>query len=644
MTGSPIAAAAVAAVVALALPVAALATPALPTAATWALITVTVLLAVAVVAVTGAPGHRAAARALRRGEATADVGVSAATLPALAWSVPVLLVGAISPEVPATALSSAGDGGAPVDPVLLPGLAAVLTVAAVAVRGTGREDARSRPAPDGGTERGTDHAAAGPSPDAEAGLRTLADRWSARLVPFALLAAVAVAGARAGAGEPVVTVVPAALAVLLAACPVALLAVVPAAVRAADRAGGTAVRLPLPVSLRPVPAADAGPSPVEWLDPVGWTAPAGPAVADRVDTVVLAGPDVLGGCGPGTVEVHPATDEDREKVLRLAASVAAGAAPGSDLAPVGRALAAAVRDGGGEPPEVAEADERPGLGVSGLVAELITAEDDTTVVAHAVLLGSPDWLLEHGIALPPEVATERERAEDTGLAVVAVAWDGTARGVLTLDRAPHREAADGVAALRSRGARPALLTPDGEGPAGAIAVAAGLDPADEDEVRAGLEGAGRAAAVAGLQVCGRTVAVAADPDADPAALARADLAIALTPPAPGDGDGAPPPVAPAGSAMIAVRGGPAEIAQALDLARRARGHTRSGLVAGVAVVVAGAVVAVAGAPVAPAGVLPVVAGLVLHLRRLRRRPPRRLREARHARSRTVRLPGYLRVG
>lgn len=534
-----------------------------------------VLLAAPVVLVVGRAGHRAALRAVRGGVLDADVLTSAGTLAALAWSVPAA-VAALHPTGP-----GAVPDLPPVGTALLPGAAAVLTVVAAAVR------------------------RAGP------GSRVAAERWCARLGPVALLGAVAVAGFRTGIGQPATAAVPAGIAVLLAACPVALTAAVPAAVRAAGRAGGAAVRLP--------PPAGSG-----RRDPVGWSAPSRPATVDRVDTVALSGPDVLTGHGPAAVAVHPAEGTDPELVLWLAASVAGGAAPGSDLTPAARALRAAA----GACPDVAEPDERPGLGVSGLVAELVPARDapgaggppagstvlDTTaatgtVVAHAVLLGAPDWLLDHGIGLPPEVSRARERAEAEGRAVLALAWDGVARAVLALARSPHPGAVAGIDALRAAGTEPVLLTPDDDGPARALGSAAGLDPADPDAIRPGLDAAGRAAAVAGLQVRGRTVAVAADPGSDPAALAGADLPVALT-----------PPDTPAGAGWLVVLGGPAEVAGALVLARRARRAAAAGLRTALAASGIAVAAAAAGLPAAPAAGVPVVAtGVVLAVVRWRLR-------------------------
>ncbi|ALE74892.1 hypothetical protein FRP1_21680 [Pseudonocardia sp. EC080625-04] len=442
--------AAVAAVAALLLP---LAGPVVPPSAHPGVLVGAVLLGAAVVCGAGRHGHRAAARALRQGSVTADAGVSLATLPALTWSGFALLTPALGGPGAPTGIRD--PGALLTGPSLLPGIAAVLTVVALAVRVTGRSDDD------------------GPGEDA---LGAAADRWCVRMVPVTALLALAVAGFRAGTGRPWDDAATAAVAVLLAGCPLVLLAAVPAAVRAADRACGTAVRLPLPAAGRP--------------DPVGWTAPhRGPRPADRVDTVALAGPEVLTGAVPAPLVVHPARGEDTATVLRLAGSVATGIAAGSDLGPLGRALAAQAPDA---LPDVAEADERPGLGMSGLVAELLPAPDDgsappgagigtlerssPTVVAHAVLLGAPAWLLEHGIGLPADLAVQRERAEAEGHAIVAAAWDGTARAVLELTRSPHDGAGPGLDALRAAGTEPVLLTPDDDGPARALAAAAGLDP------------------------------------------------------------------------------------------------------------------------------------------------------------------------
>ncbi|MFP5023186.1 hypothetical protein [Pseudonocardia phyllosphaerae] len=571
--------------------------------------------------------HVSALCALRAGTTSAALGVSVPALAALGWS-----AYAVVEQFPAVA-SGAPGGAAPMVPwalldgtALLPGAAAMIMVPAVVSTTPLRHNGHGgrfallththHPLPSSAAPPGaallthTHH----PSP---------ADLRCSVLLPAAALLAVAVAGFRIGFGATVTEAVPAALAVLLGSSPCALLVTVPSAVRAADRAGGPDIRLPLPATSPGTPGSD----------PDGRPGPlAGPRAAGRVDVVVLAGTDALTGRGPGVVAVQPDADTRPTEVLRLASAVAAAAAPGSDLAPFARALSAATP---GDVPVVAEPDEQPGRGLSGLVAELRPGsggDDGTggataTVVAHAVLLGSPQWLREHGVALPAELAGTRDRALAAGEPAVAVAWDGLARAVLTLSRCPAPGTAAGLRELRAAGVTPALLTPDDDGPAHALAAAAGIDtdgldtdghdthgpgadglaapgPDDAprlgagglDVVRSRLDAAGRAAAVTALRARGHTVAVAADPLCDAAALAAANLAITVVP-----GEVARP----AAPTTITVHGGLDVVARALVLARRTERAVVAGLRVGTAATVVGALVAAAGLPAPVAAAIPL---------------------------------------
>jgi len=142
-------------------------------------------------------------------------------------------------------------------------------------------------------------------------------------------------------------------------------------------------------------------------------------------------------------------------------AVAAGAAPADVLRlagaverPAGHALARAVAAAAGEVPEAADVDVVPGRGVRGVVAELV----GDRVVAHAVLAGKPAFLREHDVGLPDDLAAARDAAEAAGHPVVAVAWDGVARGVLELADPVRPDAASAVAALIRCGVQPVLVT------------------------------------------------------------------------------------------------------------------------------------------------------------------------------------------
>ena len=277
----------------------------------------------------------------------------------------------------------------------------------------------------------------------------------------------------------------------------------------------------------------------------------GPEVLEstrRVDTVVL---DKTGTLTTGRMAVHRvvATPDDAagDAALRMAASVEQGSEH-----PVGRAIVAAARERFGELPDVAEFDSAPGLGVRGVVSELA----GNVIVAHAVVVGAPALLAQHGIALPDALGVAVDAGRADGLTAVAVAWDGVARGVLVVGDtvAPHSAAA--VARLRGLGLRPMLLT--GDHRASGLAVAAQVGIADEDVIAEVLP-EDKVAAVRALQADGRVVAMVGDGVNDAAALAAADLGIAM-----GTGTDA----AIEASDITLVRGGLPTAVDAVRLARR----------------------------------------------------------------------------
>jgi cation transport ATPase len=293
-------------------------------------------------------------------------------------------------------------------------------------------------------------AGAGPAP------RALPDG----LVAGVLAATVAVLGFRLGAGSDALAAAVAGAAVLIGGCPIAV-ACAAAAVRHAG--GRLAARLGL-----------------------GLRAPELVALG-RVDTVLLPRTGVL---TVGVGELRGATAVDGvtpQEVLRLAAAVER---PSAHV--LARALTAAA---GPDVPGVADFDRLPGRGVRGVVSEL----SGDRVLAHAVLAGSAEFLLDHGIALPPELAAARAAAGSAGQVAVAVAWDGSARGVLAVEDPERQDTPAALAVLRGLGVRPVLVTNAGPAVAAALADRLGFG---SDEVITGDP----AAAVRRLRAEARTVA------------------------------------------------------------------------------------------------------------------------------------------
>ena len=308
----------------------------------------------------------------------------------------------------------------------------------------------------------------------------------------------------------------------------------------------------------------------------------GPEVLEstrRVDTVVL---DKTGTLTTGKMALHHV--EGGDEALRMAASVEQGSEH-----PVGRAVVAAARERFGELPDVAEFDNAPGLGVRGVVSEI--AGD--VIVAHAVLVGTPALLAEHGIALPDELGAAVDAARGEGLTAVTVAWDGVARGVLAVGDTVAPDSADAVARLRGLGLRPILLTGDHRTAGLAVAARVGIA---EDDVIAEVLPEDKVAAVRALQADGRVVAMVGDGVNDAAALAVADLGIAM-----GTGTDA----AIEASDITLVRGGLPTAVDAVRLARRTLAVIKGNLFWAFAY-------NVAALPLAASGLLsPVIAGAAM---------------------------------
>jgi Cu+-exporting ATPase len=313
----------------------------------------------------------------------------------------------------------------------------------------------------------------------KAAAQRLADRISAVFVPAVIGLALLTLGGWLVAGGSPAAAFTAAVAVLIIACPCALGLATPTALMV-----GTGRGAQLGILIK------------------------GPEVLEStraVDTVVL---DKTGTVTTGTmtlVAVQPADGVDAGEALRLA-----GAVEHASEHPVGRAIAAAARDAAGPLPAVGQFQNRSGRGVQG-VAE-----------GHVIVAGRPSLLADWAQPLPPELEAARERAEQAGRTVVAVGWDGQARALLEVADAVKPTSAEAVAELRALGLTPVLLTGDNQAVARAVAAEVGID-----EVIAGVLPEDKAAVVAGLQGRGQVVAMVGDGVNDAAALAQADLGLAM---------------------------------------------------------------------------------------------------------------------
>jgi Cu+-exporting ATPase len=174
-----------------------------------------------------------------------------------------------------------------------------------------------------------------------------------------------------------------------------------------------------------------------------------------------------------------------------------------------------------------------------------------------VTAGRTGWLQHNGIAAPTDgQQAVLAAAEAAGATAVWVAVDGAPAGVISLRDTIKEGSAAAVARLKQLGLRPILLTGDNAAVAVQVAAAVGIDAQD---VYAGVLPEGKVEAVRTLQAGGATVAMAGDGVNDAAALAQADLGIAM---------GSGTDVAIEAADLTVMGNDLAQVAQAIELSRR----------------------------------------------------------------------------
>jgi Cu+-exporting ATPase len=268
----------------------------------------------------------------------------------------------------------------------------------------------------------------------------------------------------------------------------------------------------------------------------------GPEVLEstrRVDTVVLDKTGTVTTGQMSLVDVRAATATDAVELLRLAGALESGSEH-----PIARAVAAGALERLGSLPAVEGFTNLEGLGVQGQVE------------GHAVLIGRPSLLQQWSSPLPAELQTAVVEAQQAGRTAIAVSWDGRARGVLSVADTVKATSAQAVRRLRDLGLTPVLLTGDNAVVAAAVAREVGIDP---EHVHADVLPQDKVDVVKLLQARGRVVAMVGDGVNDAAALAQADLGLAM-------GTGAD--VAIEASDLTLVRGDLRVAADAIRLARR----------------------------------------------------------------------------
>ncbi|MFJ2900513.1 heavy metal translocating P-type ATPase [Streptomyces sp. NPDC087218] len=355
----------------------------------------------------------------------------------------------------------------------------------------------------------------------KAAAQRLADRISAVFVPVVLLIALATLAGWLLATDDVTAAFTAAVAVLIIACPCALGLATPTALMV-----GTGRGAQLGILIK-------GPEVLE--------------TTRRVDTIVL---DKTGTVSTGRMTlltVHTTDTTTENDVLRLA-----GALEHASEHPIAQAVAAGAAERTGTTlPTPEDFANIAGLGVQGIVE------------GHAVLVGREQLLAEAGIALPSTLSDAVADAATEGRTSIVVAWDGRVRGVLTVADRVKESSARAVAELRALGLHPVLLTGDNRAVAEAVAAEVGID-----EVYAEVLPEEKVHVIERIRAEGRSVAMVGDGVNDAAALATADLGLAM-----GTGTDA----AIEASDLTLVRGDLKVAADAIRLSRRTLSTIRSNL-------------------------------------------------------------------
>lgn len=359
--------------------------------------------------------------------------------------------------------------------------------------------------------------------DAQSGkadVQRLADKVSGIFVPIVIAIAVVTLAAWLGAGFPASAAFTAAVAVLIIACPCALGLATPTALLV-----GTGRGAQMGILIK-------GPEVLESTR--------------RVDTIVL---DKTGTVTTGRmtlVDVHTADGVDRADLLRLA-----GALEDASEHPIAQAVAKAATQEFGTLPAPEGFTNIEGKGVQGVVE------------GHGVLVGRESLLADWAQPLPADLAAAKSEAERQGRTAIAVGWDGQARGILVVSDAVKPTSAQAIAQLKALGLTPILLTGDNRAAAEQIAAEVGIDtviaevlPVDKVDV------------VTRLQAEGKVVAMVGDGVNDAAALAQADLGLAM---------GTGTDVAIEASDITLVRGDLRSAADAIRLSRRTLGTIKGNL-------------------------------------------------------------------
>ncbi len=315
----------------------------------------------------------------------------------------------------------------------------------------------------------------------KADVQRLADRVSAIFVPIVIALALVTLAVWlvAGADNSTTEAFTAAVAVLIIACPCALGLATPTALMV-----GTGRGAQLGVLIK-------GPEVLESTR--------------RVDTVVLDKTGTVTTGKMALVEVITTGDTTPAEALFLAASL-----EDASEHPIAQAIAAGAANRGVALAPVEGFTSTDGLGVEGVIS------------GHAVIAGRERFLADRSMRLDDRLIAARDAAEAAGRTAIHVGWDGQARAVIVVADTVKPTSSEAIAGLRALGLRPVLLTGDNERSAGAVAAEVGID-----DVIAEVLPQDKVDVIRRLQSEGSVVAMVGDGVNDAAALAQADLGLAM---------------------------------------------------------------------------------------------------------------------
>ena len=317
----------------------------------------------------------------------------------------------------------------------------------------------------------------------KAPVQKLADRVSGVFVPTVIVISIATFVVWWVMGDDISQAFTAAVAVLIIACPCALGLATPTALMVGS---GRAAQMGIVI---------------KGADVLQGTR--------RVDTVVF---DKTGTVTTGMmqlVDVVCADGVTRSELLSFA-----GALEHASEHPVAKAIATAARSERGTLQSVTDFENLPGMGTIGLV-------NGTSVMA-----GNETLMRRKLVLIPAAMNDALVAARTVGNIGILVAINGTVQGVCVVADRPKANSAAAIAALRDLGLRPILLTGDSRATALAVAKQVGIE-ADEQHVIAGVLPEEKVRVVADLQARGYAVAMVGDGVNDAAALAQANVGIAM---------------------------------------------------------------------------------------------------------------------